>query len=36
MIDLVLGYHRANKSRVMELFLSRTGEMLAAALRKSD
>lgn len=36
MIELVLGYHRANKSRVLELFLSRTDEMLREALRKSD
>jgi LysR family transcriptional regulator, hca operon transcriptional activator len=31
-IDLVLGYHRANKSRVVELLLSRTEEMLRTVL----
>jgi LysR family transcriptional regulator, hca operon transcriptional activator len=36
MIDLVLGYHKANKSRVVELLLSRTEEMLGTVLRKSD
>jgi hypothetical protein len=32
MIDLVLGYHRANKSRAVELLLSRTEEMLRTVL----
>jgi LysR family transcriptional regulator, hca operon transcriptional activator len=36
LLDLVLGYHRANKSRVVELLLSRTEEMLGTVLRKSD
>lgn len=36
MIDLVLGYHRANKSRVVDLLLSRAEEMLGTVLRKSD
>jgi LysR family transcriptional regulator, hca operon transcriptional activator len=36
MIDLVLGYHRANKSRVMELLLSRIEEMRETMLHKSD
>jgi LysR family transcriptional regulator, hca operon transcriptional activator len=35
-IDLVLGHHKANKSPVLKLFLSRAGEILERLSRKPD
>jgi LysR family hca operon transcriptional activator len=35
-IDLVLGHHKANKSPVLKLFLSRTEEILERLSRKPD
>jgi LysR family hca operon transcriptional activator len=34
-IDLVLGYHKANSSPLLKLFLSRTDELIARVLKRS-
>ncbi len=35
-IDLVLGYHRANKSALLRLFLSRTEELIGRVSKNSS
>jgi hypothetical protein len=34
-IDLVLGYHKKNKSPLLELFLSRVDELIARVSKRS-
>jgi LysR family hca operon transcriptional activator len=34
-IDLVLGYHKANTSPLLKLFLSRTDELIARVSKRS-
>jgi LysR family transcriptional regulator, hca operon transcriptional activator len=35
MVDLVLGFHTANASPLLKLFLSRTNDLIARVVRKS-